>query len=120
MKNIDFKKVIGWLGVILRCQICQFKYNMKHIQIIETTYDEYTNNARVLIHADCEKCKSSVVFNIDISGPDILSVGIITDLTSKDSMKFSKYNPIDTNDVINIHKTIRQFNGDLIKALKES
>lgn len=119
MKHIDFKKVIGWLGSCLRCQICQYKYSMKHIQIIDTAYDEYANNARVLVHADCQKCKSSVVFNIDITGPEFLTVGMVTDLTSTDSMKFSKYTPINTDDVINIHKTIRSFNGDLVKALTQ-
>lgn len=120
MKNIDFKKVIAWLGVVLRCQICQHKYSFDRIQVIETIYDEQTNDARVMIHADCEKCKSSVMCNIDITGPDIVSVGVITDLTSKDTMKFRKYNPINTNDVINIHKTLKNFNGDLVKVLKNS
>ncbi|MCC7356530.1 MAG: hypothetical protein IT410_02870 [Candidatus Doudnabacteria bacterium] len=117
MKNIDFKKVIAWLGVVLRCQICQFKYNFERIQVIETIYDEQTNDARVMIHADCEKCKSSVMCNIDITGPDIVSVGMITDLTSKDTIKFRKYNPINTDDIINIHKTLKKFDGNLVKAI---
>jgi hypothetical protein len=119
MKNIDLKKVISWLGLILRCPVCQVACNLQNTQIIETVHDEQTNEARILIHSNCEKCKSSAMFNIDISGPDILGVGMITDLTSRDSTKFSKYNPIDVNDVINIHKTLKKFDGDLVKALKK-
>lgn len=118
MKNIDFKKVISWLGLVLRCPVCQVKYNLQEIQVLETQADVVENEARILIHSDCKKCKSSVMFNIDIAGPEIFSIGMITDLTSKDSAKFSKYNPISTNDVISIHKTLKEFKGDLVKVLK--
>ncbi len=118
MKNMDFKKVIGWLGIMLRCPICNVKYNLENIKVIDSTQDELSEDARILIHSDCEKCKSSVMFNIDIDGPEVVSVGMITDLTSKDSSKFSKYGPISADDCIVIHKTLKRFNGNFVKALK--
>ncbi len=118
MKRIDFSKVIGWLGFILRCPICSYKYKLQNIRVIESQEDEQSNEARILIHSDCEKCKSSVMFNIDISGPEIFSVGTITDLTGKDSAKFRKYLPITVDDLIVIHQSLKQFDGDLVKALR--
>lgn len=120
MKKIDFKKVIGYLGFILRCPICEFKYNLQNIKVLETQQDEFMDEARIVIHSDCEKCKSSVMFNIDINGPEIFSVGMITDLNSKDSAKFSKYTPINTNDVIKIHQSLKKFDGDFVRALSKS
>jgi hypothetical protein len=119
MKNIDLKKVINWLGLILRCPVCQQACDLQNTQIVETVHDEPSNEARILIHSNCEKCKSSAMFNIDITGPDVLGVGMITDLTSTDSKKFSSRDPIHINEVINIHKTLKKFNGDLVKALKK-
>ncbi len=118
MKNIDFKKVIGWLGVMLRCPVCSIKYNLEGIKVIDSEQDDISDDARILIHSDCQKCKSSVMFNIDITGPEIFSVGMITDLTSKDSSKFSKYNPISSDDCIQIHRGLQAFNGDFVKALQ--
>lgn len=120
MKRFDFKKVIGWLGFILRCPICGFKYNLQHIKVIESEQNEQAGSARVLIHSDCQKCKSSVMFNIDISGPEIFSVGMITDLTSKDSAKFNDLDPLSPNDIIAIHKSLKTFDGNLVKALKSN
>lgn len=117
MKRIDFKKVIGWLGFILRCPICGFKYNLDNTQVLESQQAENGAEARILIHSDCQKCKSSVMFNIDIDGPEIFSVGMVTDLTRRDSTKFSALDPLDANDVIKIHQTLKGFDGDFVKAL---
>lgn len=117
MKSIDFKKVMGWLGFILRCPVCGYKYNLANTKIIESEQNESLGEARILIHSDCARCKSSVMFNIDISGPEVWSAAMVTDLTGKDTGKFTSSAPLTSDDVINIHKTIRAFNGDFVKAL---
>ncbi len=118
MKNIDFKKVLAWLGLILRCPVCSQKYDLGKIDLLESGHDE-EGETHLLIHSDCGRCKSSVMFNIDINGPEVYSVGMITDLTSKDSTKFSKYRPLDINDCINIHSGLKKFQGDFVKAFKK-
>lgn len=115
---MDMKRVFGWLGFFLRCPVCAAKYSMENIKVIEGNTDDATNDANLLVHSDCLRCKSSVMFNIDIAGPDIFSVCMITDLTGKDTTKFSNYNPINTNDCINIHSTLKGFDGDFVKALE--
>jgi hypothetical protein len=118
MKNIDFAKVMGWLGFVLRCPICNVKYNLQNIKVLESQQDELNNEARLLLHSECNKCKGTVMFNIDISGSDIVTAAAVTDLTSADSAKFCDYKPLSTNDCITIHQSIRKFDGDLVKALK--
>lgn len=116
MKNMDFKKVIAWLGLILRCPICNQKYDLGKIDLLESDHGE-EGDTHLLIHSDCNRCKSSVMFNIDINGPEVYSVGMITDLTSKDSAKFSKYQPLNIDDCIAIHRGLKNFQGDLVKAI---
>lgn len=60
------------------------------------------------------------MFNIDINGPDIFTVIAKTDLTSKDSDKFSKYPSLGIDDCIQVHRSLKSFNGDFIKAFKTS
>jgi len=118
-KNQDFKKIVQWLGIILKCPICSAKYDLGKTQIIESEQDENYNEARILIHSDCIKCKSSVMFNVEIRGPEVFSVGMVTDLTGKDSNKFKNLDPIHVNDVIGIHKELKTFKGDFISALTQ-
>lgn len=109
---------MGWLGFVLRCPICNFKYNLQNIKVLESQEDEASTETRLLIHSDCTKCKSSVMFNIDISGSDIFTVAAVTDLTRDDSMKFNEFDPLSADDCILIHQTLKKFDGDLVKALK--
>ena len=115
-KNYDLKKIIEWLGFILKCPICSHKYNLEKTKVLESEQNEIFNEARILIHSDCQKCKSSVMFNVDIRGPEVFSVGMVTDLTSQDSSKFKNLGPISVNDVLGIHKEIKNFKGDFISS----
>lgn len=114
MKNIDIKNVISWLGQVLRCPICGIKYKIDTTKIIESNLNEVFNEANILIHSDCTKCKSSIMFNVEIRGPEVYSVGMITDLTQADSAKFKKHGPILSNDVIAVHKELKNFKGDFV------
>jgi len=116
MKPFDFKKVIEWLGFVLRCPICGHKYNLDKTEVIESEQNEPMGEAHILIHSDCSKCKSSVMFNVDIKGPEVFSVGMVTDLTRGDSSKFKNKTPITPNEVIGIHKALKKFNGDFVST----
>ncbi len=119
MEQRDFKKIVEWLGVILKCPICGTKYNLGKTQVIESEQNSVNNDARILIHSDCSKCKSSVMFNVEIRGPDVFSVGMVTDLTGKDSNKFKNSGPITADDIINLHQGLKTFKGDFISALAD-
>lgn len=120
MRTFDFKKVIEWLGHILKCPICGHKYNLNQTRVVDSQKDDVLEGAKILIHSDCNKCKSSVMFNIEINGPEIFSVGMITDLTGKDTTRFKNSQPIGTNEIIKIHKTLKTFKGDLVKAITKN
>jgi len=115
MRKIDLQKVMEWLSYVLKCPVCGYKYNLERTKIIDTKQEE--DYANLLVHSDCGQCKSSVVFSIAIHGPDVFSIGMITDLTSSDTKKFSEVNPISPDEVLKIHEFVRKFDGDLVKAL---
>lgn len=117
MKRFDLKKVMEWLGFILRCPICGYKYSTDNTKVIDSEEDDVMGEAKILIHSDCHKCKSSIMFNIEIRGPEVFSVGMVTDLTQKDSAKFQDKDPIHADEIIAIHQTLKKFNGDFVKVL---
>lgn len=120
MQSFDFKRVIEWLGQFLKCPVCSQKYKTDQTRVIDSHQSEIFGEANILIHSDCSKCKSSVMFNIEVKGPDVFSVGMVTDLTSGDSARFKNLQPISVNEVIEIHKHVKTFKGDFIKAFEKT
>ena len=116
MKKMDFKKVIEWLSQALRCPICGYKYNLETTKIIDTQQED-ANHATLLVHSDCVRCKSSVVFGISIDGSEIFSAVMVTDLTSSDTKKFSEKDPLKADDVFHMHQFLNNFDGNFSKAL---
>ncbi|HYE22040.1 MAG TPA: hypothetical protein VD998_00440 [Verrucomicrobiae bacterium] len=117
MGKFDFKKIIEWLAYILRCPVCGHRYNLEQTKIIDTKDERVSTGANLLVHTDCERCKSSVVFSIAVDGPEIFSIGMVTDLTSSDSNKFKNSNPISSDEVLATHEFLAEFDGDFKKAL---
>ncbi len=116
MKKMDFKKVLEWLSYALRCPICGYQYNLETTKIIDTNQEDNAH-ATLLVHSDCNKCKSSVVFGISIDGGEVFTAVMVTDLTSGDTKKFLDEEPLQAEDVYNVHKFLNTFDGDLVKAL---
>ncbi len=117
MPKFDFKKIIEWLAYILRCPVCGHRYNLEQTKIIETKDEKPLNGTNLLVHTDCERCKSSVVFSIAVDGPEIFSIGMVTDLTSSDTNKFKNVDPISSDEVLATHEFLNQFDGDFRKIL---
>ncbi len=110
MKKRELKKMLQWLSFMLKCPVCSVQYDLTNIKIIDSEQDESYMEARLLIHSDCDKCKSSVMFNIDINGPEVFTVIAKTDLTSSDSDKFKAYDAIKIDECITLHKSLKKFN----------
>ncbi len=118
MPKFDFNKIVQWLAYILRCPVCSHRYTPEQTRIIDSGEDNPLTGRNLLVHTDCEKCKSSVVFSIAIEGPEIFSIGMVTDLTSQDSTKFKNANPISSDEVLATHEFLRSFDGDFKKVLR--
>ena len=100
----------------MRCPICGHKYNADKTRVVDSEQDEVWGEAWVLIHSDCGKCKSSVMFSVEIRGPEIFSIGMVTDLTGVDSQKFNRLDPIRANDILAIHQELKNFEGDFVSS----
>jgi len=116
--KFDIKKIIEWLSYILRCPVCGQKYNIDQTRIIESKEGKPNTSDNMLVHTDCSHCRASVVFSITIDGPEIFSVGMITDLTSQDTSKFRNKVPVTPDEVLAAHQFLKDFDGDFRSILK--
>jgi len=91
--------------------LCNTHYNPSQASILEEADGAH------LIHVSCKKCSSSILAVIIAGGIGISSVGLITDLTSDDAMRFKLGSNVNEDDVIEAVKSISK--GDLIRLLNE-
>jgi len=117
MDNFDLQKVITWLGAVLTCPICSQQYAGGQTEVIHSEHNEVLGKALIFIHSECGKCKGSIIFSVEIQGPTIRSVGIVTDLTSFDTAKFKNRRPLTADEIINIHQILEKYQGNLVAEL---
>jgi hypothetical protein len=118
MNKFDYNKILQWLSHVLRCPVCGQKYTADQTKVIDGAEEKPLTGRHILVHTDCLKCKSSVVFSIAIDGPEIFSVGMVTDLTSQDTSKFKNSRPISADEVLATHEFLRTFDGDFRSVLR--
>ena len=118
MPKFDYNKIVQWLAYILKCPVCSHHYKPHQTQIIDTGEEKPLSGRSLLVHTDCNQCKSSVVFSIAIDGPEIFSIGMVTDLTSEDTNKFKNAGPISSDEVLATHEFLASFDGDFKTILK--
>lgn len=99
------------LKLISYCPLCNAHYNPSQANVLEE------QDSAHLIHVSCSRCSSSIVAVIITSGIGISSVGLITDLTGQDVIRFKSSSKVNEDDVIEAYKTIAK--GDLINLLSK-
>lgn len=85
------------LKMISFCPVCETNYNPMEAQIVGQRDNSH------LLHITCRKCLNSIIALVFISKSGISSVGLVTDLTFADVVKFKGSEEIDVDDVLDIH-----------------
>ncbi len=61
-----------------------------------------------LLHLRCRKCSNQLLALILISNGAVSSIGLITDLSYNDVLRFRKFSQVSIDDVIDIHETVTE------------
>lgn len=86
------------LRLISYCPLCESSYNPLRARVLEEKDDAH------LLHIQCSSCGSSVVALLFTSGTGPTSIGLVTDLTSEDVLRFKDQTIIATDEVISLHQ----------------
>ena len=88
------------IRVVSNCPICGSRYKSEQTKVLEERGDAH------LIHVQCQRCRGSVVAVIVRSPIGLNSVGLVTDLTADDVLKFKDNAAITENDCLQIHQIL--------------
>ena len=90
------------LKLISYCPLCNMQYNPLSAKILDERDDAH------LVHVECRRCGSLIVALVLTGGIGISSVGLVTDLTSDDVLKFKDVGSVQMDDVIELHSLLEE------------
>jgi transcription elongation factor Elf1 len=102
MSNFLNQLPLDGLKIISFCPICNEHHKLIEAKILEE------KDRNHLIYLKCKKCNSSIVSLVTSDGMGINSIGLVTDLTAEDVLKFKNYPAISSDDVILIHQFLEE------------
>lgn len=89
-------------SIIARCPVCNLKYDPVEARILEEKQNVH------LAYIKCYNCQAAILALIMNNGMGITSVGLITDLSADEVIKFKSKSTINSNDVIEIHQLLEK------------
>jgi transcription elongation factor Elf1 len=114
------RKQISWsqspfddgIKIISYCPLCNRHYNLLSAKIIAQKDEAH------LIYLQCKNCGASIMALIITSSLGISSVGLVTDLTSEDIIRFKKIEEtIQADELINFHRALEENQQYIIRSL---
>lgn len=88
------------LRLISYCPLCEASYNPLRARVLDERDEAH------LVHIQCSQCGSSIVALIMSSALGITSVGLVTDLTGDDVLRFKDESPLDADEVLQVYELL--------------
>ncbi len=88
------------LRLVSYCPVCETRYNPMEANLLGE--DGETR----LLHVQCRKCQHSILALVLVNQVGASSVGLLTDLTYEDVLKFRTNRLVSINDVIDVHSAL--------------
>lgn len=87
------------LRLISTCPLCNTQYNPLSAKVLEEREDAH------LVHIQCRRCESSIVAVVVMGGVGVSSIGLITDLTSEDVLRFKDVDALSGDELLAMYQT---------------
>lgn len=86
--------------LIAHCQVCNKEYNKEGIKIV------FWKGSSLVIHIGCQNCKSSSLMSMTRDGArgNIITAGMLTDLSYSEAVKATKMGAITIDEVIDFYQ----------------
>lgn len=98
------ERLIKKLMTSIKCDSCGQHYEMSNIDVLGNNDDLW------FLKVLCSSCHTQCLVAAVIKESHALE--IITDLTETELNKFLNMGVVDADDVLNVHKFLKDFNGD--------
>ncbi|PJA45678.1 hypothetical protein CO174_01960 [Candidatus Uhrbacteria bacterium CG_4_9_14_3_um_filter_50_9] len=91
------------LKLVSYCPVCETRYNPMEAQLLGQDGETH------LLHVQCRTCHNSILALVLVNPSGASSVGLLTDLSYEDVMRFRGNGSVTVNDVIDTHKHLEDW-----------
>ncbi len=88
------------LKLVSFCPVCETRYNSMEARMLGE------QGQTQLLHVKCRKCMNSILALVLVNQVGASSVGLLTDLSYEDVLRFRSDKAIELDDVIEVHRWI--------------
>lgn len=99
------------LRLVSSCPLCDTRYAPAQARVLSEKEDTR------LVHATCRKCGSATLALVVENDAGGSTVGLVTDLSHDDVLRFHRGRRVSTDDVIEIHEAFSAPLGDVLQVL---
>jgi len=86
--------------LLAQCPLCQATYQKDAVRLLGE------RGATRLFHCSCQQCGHAVMAILLESSGWVSSVGVVTDLTAQDALRFRTSEPISADECIRFHQQL--------------
>ena len=90
------------IKIISFCPLCKAKQENVAVSILETT------EVARLIHLECQKCRSAILALVIMSPSGMNSLGMITDLSAGEALKFKENPSLEVDEILAFHNLLKK------------
>lgn len=98
--------------LLTTCPLCKASYKPAQALVLDE------RGGRHLLHIECGKCGNSVLALFLSGAGGASSVGVVTDLTGADVIRFKDAYSVSPDDVISLHESLKE-ESNFIEKLKD-
>lgn len=91
----------------MRCPVCNKKYEPARALVLE----EQENHTA--LHMTCAACRVSSVVFVSASQWGVVSMGVLTDLETREARSLFRKEAISVDQVIEVHNFLKEFQGSV-------
>ncbi len=86
------------LKLVSFCPVCETRYNPMEARALAGGGETH------LLHVQCRKCQNAILALVHVNQVGASSVGLLTDLSYEDALRFRSERVVHIDDVIEIHR----------------
>ena len=99
---------------VSRCPFCSAEYDLEGAEVIGEEEDS------TVVYVTCSDCESSIVAVVAMSGLGIVSLGLVTDMTAKDTKRFFGGQGISSDELLSMYELMKSDPKNALQSLTRS
>lgn len=101
------KTPLEGLKPLMQCSVCGKAFKPARVTVLSE------DRERTTLHLECDECGVASFVLVSSGQLGVASVGMLTDLSTRDARELFGKEPISTDQVIEVHRLLKKWKGNM-------